>query len=161
MKPPETRPIGDADDRPGWAAAKENEDMSESKIAEVPPAGRSTKTKGLAALAAIVLCWFGGNYWTVIRSSTGEEAAITVARDYDATTDSTAVARVDGMTPMIPLREVVYVVSWDGKARARVTLSPFLGLGWQMRSYENLSVASAEDCSDPAEDDQSDDRLSQ
>lgn len=137
--------------------------MSELKIPQAPPAGRSPQqfskgwTTGLAALAAVVLCWFVGNYRNVIRSSTGEQAAITVARSFEATADSAYAARVDQTSTKIPLREVVYIVSGDGKDRARVTLSPFLGLGWQMRSYESLSESSGENCSEPAEDDQSGD----
>ena len=88
-----------------------------------------------------------GVWWLLNARATvrlpADQAAITVAKRYEATATGTFAARfVESGTNHA--RTAVFVVSRDGRDIARVVLKPFLKRGWQEASYQRIAPTSQE-----------------
>jgi len=83
----------------------------------------------------VIACtvWVIGNHMQIV-SPSPEKAAIKIAQKYETRPAGDYLALTDGGAG----RERTYFIARDGSLIAQVTISDFLGLGWQEHSYERL-----------------------
>ena len=97
------------------------------------------KKAGYLLLLGLIVAaaWFIPNYVDTMRMPP-DSAAVEVAKRFETSPAGDYSARLARSFADSGRELSVFVVIRDGRDHARVTLSPFLGLGWQERSYERI-----------------------